>query len=439
MKSINYIELAQVSKAERAALMLRTENDLSTYEDAVRPIIDDVKSRGDVALVHYASKFENASIDLNSLRVSAEEFEQAFELVEPKVIEAIKYGIENIRTFHAAQKPLQYWMKEVRPGAFAGERVTPIDTIALYVPRGKGSFPSTVMMLCVPAVVAEVPNAYILTPAGPDGKVDPGTLVAARLSGIEVVFKAGGAQAVAAAAYGTNLIPKADKILGPGSPWVMAAKRALVTHLDPGIPAGPSESIVFADESADARLAALDLLIEAEHGPDSSAYLVTTSAKIASDAIEWVNRFWEKMSPKRVDFSKTVLCGPRGGVLLAESVQSAMDFINDYAPEHLEILGAEPFEYLGQVRNAGEILLGHSTPMSIANFVLGPNAVLPTSFGAKTVSALSVHDFMKRSSVGYVTSKAYPAMAAMGRELALYEGFDAHALALSPTRFDPQA
>lgn len=437
MKSINLIELSKLSPQQRKSLMLRTESDLSTYANAVLPIIEDVRNRGDAALVHYAAQFEGAAIGLDSIRVSPAEFDAAFAMLDPKVVAAIEYGIENIRSFHTAQKPVQYWMKELRPGAFAGERITPVDTVALYVPRGKGSFPSTVMMLCVPAVVAQVPTAYILTPAGPDGRVDAATLVAARLAGIETIFKVGGSQAVAAAAFGTSTIPKADKILGPGSPWVMAAKRALVDHLDPGIPAGPSESIVFADASADARLAALDVLIEAEHGPDSSAFLVTTSRAIAAAAIDWIAHFWNEMSARRVEFSATVLTGPRGGVLLADSVPSAMDFINDYAPEHLEILGAEPFGYLHQIRNAGEILLGHATPMSIANFVLGPNAVLPTSFGAKTVSALSVHDFIKRTSIGYVTTKAFPPMAAMGRELAIYEGFDAHALALAPQRFDP--
>ena len=325
-------------------------------------------------------------------------------------------------------------MKEIRPGAFAGDRYTPIRSVALYVPRGKGSFPSVTMMTSVPAVVAEVPELAIFTPPAPDGGVDAATLVAARLAGVDTVYKVGGAQAVAAAAYGTETVRPALKIVGPGSPWVVAAKRLLAGVIDPGLPAGPSEAIIFADETVHGGLAALDLLIEAEHGPDSSAWLVTHSPRVVEEALAAFDEHWAAMTEQRVAFSQAVLGGRFGGILLTRSAEESIDFINDYAPEHLEILSRDPFAYLGRITEAAEILMGPHTPVAIGNFALGPNAVLPTSRGARTWGPLSVHDFVKRSSIGYVTGQAYPELAANAALLAQYEGFPAHANAVGPTR-----
>jgi histidinol dehydrogenase len=274
----------------------------------------------------------------------------------------------------------------------------------------------------------------VLTPCGPDGGVDGATLVAARLAGVERVFKCGGAAAAAAAAYGTQSVPKAVKIVGPGSPFHVAAKRLLADVIDPGIPAGPSESIVLADETADGWLAGLDLIVESEHGPDSSAFLVTPSRAVAEAAVAAIPEHWRRMGAERVGYSAAVLGGPRGGVLLTPDIESAYAFVNDYAPEHLEILGREPFAHMGHIRNAGEILLGPHTPFTLGNFVLGPNAVLPTSGAARTVSPLSVLDYMKRSSVGYVTEAGYPDLAIQAERLARYEGFDGHANAVSDWR-----
>jgi histidinol dehydrogenase len=326
------------------------------------------------------------------------------------------------------------WLKEIRPGAFAGDRFLPIDSVALYVPRGKGSFPSVTMMTSVPGTVAGVPNLFIVTPPGPGGKVDAATLVAARIAGVETVYKVGGAQAVAAVALGTETVKKAQKIVGPGSPWVVAAKRLLASEIDPGLPAGPSESIILADETVSGGLAAMDLLIEAEHGPDSSAWLVTCSERVASEALEALPELWAQMDDQRAGFSQSVLTGVAGGIIIAESMGDACAFVNEYAPEHLEILSTRPFEYLGEITNAAEILLGTHTPVSIANFALGPNAVLPTSKGAQTYGPLSVSDFMRRSSIGYVTAKGYPDLAQRARTLADYEGFSSHALAVSDLR-----
>jgi histidinol dehydrogenase len=417
-----------------AELLQRTEADLSGYADRVRAIVDEVKAHGDASLEKFARDFDKVSVGSFSLRAQQQEFETAFNSVSADVVAAIRYAADNIRRFHEVQKPQPLSLEEIRPGAIAGDRFVPIDSVACYVPRGKGSFPSVLMMTAIPAVVAGVPKIAIITPPGPDGCVDPGTLVAARIVGVSEVYKCGGAQGVAAVAFGTETVPQCDKIVGPGSPWVVAAKRLLRDVIDPGVPAGPSECLVLADESADGRLAALDLIIESEHGPDSSAYLVTDSAQVAQAAANELPRLWRGMSSQRAEFSQTVLCGPRGGILLVKDLATAIDFVNDYAPEHLEVMTRDPMEVLGKIRHAGEVLLGAYTPVTLGNFVLGPNAVLPTGRSARTASPLSVHDFMKRSSVGYVTESGYPELAHHAQILARYEGFDGHANAVSEIR-----
>lgn len=430
----NFHDLAVLSAAERAKLLARTEADLTTYLDKARPIVEAVRREGDAALARFARELDKADISADRIAVTEAEFDAAFDEVEPDVIDAIKFAIANIRAFHEEQRPEPMWLKEVRPGAFAGDRWHPIPSVALYVPRGKGAFPSVTMMTSVPAVVAGVPEISILTPPTPQGTADAATLVAARLAGINTVYKCGGAQAVAAAAFGTETVRKAVKIMGPGSPWVVAAKRLLADIIDTGTPAGPSESLILADHTADGRIAALDLLIEAEHGPDSSAFLVTDSRKVAEDAMAALPGHWTRMSEQRVEFSRTVLTGPRGGVVLAPSMEEAYRFVNDYAPEHLEILSSDPFRHLGHITNAAEVLMGPHTPISLGNFVLGPNCVLPTGGWARSFGPLSVTDFMKRSSVGYVTAPAYPELARHARRLAEYEGFSSHANAVSEIR-----
>ena len=435
MSDINVQKLAGLDEAARAALVRRSESDLSFFLEKVQPIIDAVKNEGDAALVRYGRDFDKAvSLTAETLQVSEAEFDEAFGLVDDKVIEAIRFGIGNIKNFHEEQAPEPMWLKEVRPGAFAGDRYLPINSVALYVPRGKGSFPSVTMMTAVPGVVAKVPNLAIFTPPGPDGKVDAATLVAARIAGVETVYKCGGAQAVAAAAYGTETVKKAHKIVGPGSPWVVAAKRLLAGIIDPGLPAGPSECVILADDTVSGRLAAMDLLIEAEHGPDSSAWLVTPSERVVEEALAAIPELWGKMTEQRVEFSRTVLTGQSGGIVLAKDMDDACAFVNEYAPEHLEIMSTKPFNYLGEITEASEILLGTHTPVSIANFALGPNAVLPTSKGANTYGPLSVSDFVRRSSIGYVTEKGYPEMANAAKTLAEYEGFSSHANAVSDLR-----
>jgi histidinol dehydrogenase len=430
MQTVTFRDLRQTSPLP-PELLLRTEADLSGYLGAVQKIVDEVRRNGDASLIRYAREFDHVVPLTFDLKVTAAEFAAAEAAIEPEVLAAIRFAAHNIQRFHAAQKPPPIAWMEVHPGAFAGDRATPIESVACYVPRGKGAFPSVVMMTAIPAVVAEVPSLCIITPPGPDGRVDAGTLVAARIAGVEQVYKCGGAQGVAAVAFGTHTVPRCDKIVGPGSPWVVAAKRLLRDVIDPGVPAGPSECIILADDSCNAHTAALDLIIESEHGPDSSAYLVTPCETLARAVAGQLPRLWADMTPHRAEFSRAVLCGQRGGILLVRDLDAAIAFVNDYAPEHLEVMTRGPMGLLDRIRNAGEILLGAHTPVTLGNFVLGPNAVLPTNRTARTYSPLSVHDFMKRTSVGYVTPDGFAELARHATVLARYEGFDGHARALS--------
>jgi histidinol dehydrogenase len=416
------------------ALLARTEQDLGSYTEQVRPILEAVRSEGDRALLRLARTLDGVSVPEMGLRVVAAEFDAALAQMSPAVVRSLEHAIDNIRRFHEAQMPEQLWLKEVEPGIWAGDRHTPIESMACYVPRGKGSFPSVVNMTAIPGVVAGVPRLIIVTPPGPDGSVDAGTLVAAQLIGVTEIYKVGGAQAVAAVAYGTETVPRCLKIVGPGSPWVVAAKRLLSDVIDPGVPAGPSEAIILADDAANPDLAALDLIIESEHGPDSSAFLVTSSARVATGAAAALQRYWAEMEPRRASFSRSVLTGPHGGIVLTRDFEAAIEFANAYAPEHMEVLARDPMSVLGLIRNAGEILLGPSSPITLGNYLLGPNAVLPTGGRARTASPLSVFDYLKRSSVAYVTPAGYARVAEDAHRLATYEGFDGHARAVSPMR-----
>lgn len=432
--AISFHNLSKMTRTARDQLLKRSEQDLSEFEEKVKPIVHAVRHEGDQAVARFARQFDKAPVEADSIAATEADFARAEKTLDPKVREALDFMATSIRRFHEDQKPEEMWFHEIRPGVFAGDRTTAIPSVACYIPRGKGAFPSSVLMQAIPAHVAGVKEICIITPPGPDGHIDDATLVAARMAGVSRVFKAGGAQGIAAVAYGTATIPKCSKVVGPGSPWVGAAKR-LVSHLiDVGTPAGPSELIVLADDTADGRLAGLDLIIESEHGPDSSAFLVTWSRKVAEDALQAIPEFWKQMGEQRVSYSSTVLGGAMGGIVLARDEAEAIAFCNDYAPEHLGVHSEEPFQYLGRLENAGEILLGRHTPPTLGNFVIGVNHVLPTSGWAKTGSPLTVHDFMKRTSVAYVTGKGYPELAKHAEVIATYEGFDGHANAVSETR-----
>lgn len=427
-------DFASMSVADQQSLMQRSEENLEPFINGAKPIIEAVMNEGDEALARYANEFDKADVQPDAIAATAADFDHAFNALGDNMINVLEYAAENIRAFQQEQMPGEMWMKEIRPGVLVGERYSPIDSVACYSPRGKGSFPSVTLMTAIPAVVAGVPQPIILTPPGPDGRVDAATLVAARIAGVEQVYKCGGVQAVAAAAYGTQTVPRCRKIVGPGSPWLVAAKRLLAGVIDPGMPAGPSETIVMADPSANPLIAALDLIIESEHGSDSSAFLVTWDRTLAEKVIAAVPSYWKTMSDTLAGYSSDVLSGSSGGVVLVENAQAAYDFINEYAPEHCQVLSKEPFEHLSHIRNASEVLLGEHAAGSIANYMMGPNCVLPTSAAAHTYSPLGVHDFMKSSSVGHLTKKGYDELAPKVYDFANYEGFDAHANAVSEIR-----
>lgn len=426
---IQYFVYNELPQEKRAKIMRRAEKDIRDLFPLAQEVIDRVRSEGDAGVVHYAQKFDAENFTASLLKATPEDFADARASLEPAIVEAIEAAHTNIQRFHEEQMPESMWFTELQPGVMAGEKVTPIASVGLYVPRGKGAFPSVMLMLATPAKVAGVERIVVVSPPAPTGKADAATLVAAEVCGISEVYVVGGIQAVAALAYGTETIPKVDKIIGPGSSYVSAAKRLLFGVVDVGLPAGPSESIILTDENVDPRLAALDLLVEAEHGRDSAAILVTHSEEVARKVLEILPEYIEELPAWRQDFVKNVMAN-YGGVMLTESLEQSIQFVNDYAPEHLEVLVDEPFIALNKIKNAGEILLGAMTPIPTANYCLGLNAILPTGGFARSFSSVSVWDFLKRSGVGYLSREGYERLQGITATLADYEGFPAHAMAI---------
>ena len=426
---IQFRELARLSNAERSRLLRRAETDIRSLLPQVQEVVDRVRAEGDAALVDYTRRWDCTEFDSSLLRATKQDFVTARSKVSSEVIAAIEAAHANILSFHRKQMPEEMWFSELQPGVMAGEKVTPVASAGLYVPRGKGAFPSVMLMLATPALVAGVPRLVVVTPPAPDGRADAGTLVAAEICGVDEVYVVGGSQAVAALACGTETVTRVDKIIGPGNQFVSAAKRLLYGEVDVGLPAGPSEAIILCDEHADARMAALDLLVEAEHGPDSAALLVTHSRSLASEVHELLPAIIAELPQWRSGFVSAVLA-QYGGILLTESLADSITFVNEYAPEHLELLTAEPFVTLNRIQNAGEILLGPLTPIPLANYCLGLNAILPTGGFARSYSSVSVWDFLKRSGIGYLSREGYERLQGVATTLADYEGFPAHALAL---------
>ncbi len=424
------LHLANLSPAGRDALMARHAPDMARHVERARPIVEAVRDEGDQALVRFAEEFDGVLMSREQLKVARQDFDRARQDVPDDVVEAIAMAADHIRFVHERQRPATLDMVEVRPGVMAGDRHVPIDSVACYVPRGKGAFPSVALMTAIPAIVAGVRNVVIVTPPGPGGRCDPATLLAARAAGVEDVCLAGGAQAVAAVAFGTDTVPRCVRIVGPGSPWVGAAMTLCAEYIEPGPPAGPSEAVVFADDTADVARVALDLLIEAEHGDDSTVFLVTWNDKFAEAVADAVSGHLEALSRERRRYACAAL-GANGGLVVARDAGDALDFVNAFAPEHLQIASRRPRAWLDAISNAGEILLGQDAPFSMANYMIGVNAVLPTGGKAASRSALGVMDFLKRQSVAELTPAGHDALAPATRILADYEGFDAHALAIT--------
>ena len=425
----NIYELGKMTKEQYDFVMKRAELDITEQMKIAKEVSDDIRDRGDEAVLEYTAKFDRVQLTADEMKVTEEEIEAGYKRLDKETREAIEYAYKNIYDFHEKQLPEEMWFTMVDNGLMVGEKTTPIVDVCLYVPHGKGSFPSVLCMLGIPAVVAKVPRIVVVTPPNEKGEVDDAILCAAKIIGIKEIYKVGGIQAVAAVAYGTETIPKCHKIIGPGNSYATAAKRVLANCIDAGLPAGPSEIIVLADEKADPEKVARDWMIEAEHGPDSAALLVTHSRELVDKVIPIMNAQLEKLSERRRNWIETNFT-TYGGVILTNSLEESIQFVNDYAPEHMEVMTEKPFDVLPLINNAGEILLGEYTPVTLCNFVLGPNAILPTGGFAKTYSSVSVMDFLKRSSIGYASKEGFENVRDHAYRFATVEGFETHALAV---------
>lgn len=376
-------------------LLKRSPSSYGEFESRVNDIIQNVREKRDEAIFEYTLKFDGATIDQDNIRVTEEEIKEAYEQVDPKLLDVIRKALVNIRDYHTKQK--QYsWFDSDESGIILGQKVTPLKTVGVYVPGGKAVYPSSVLMNVIPAKVAGVSNIIMTTPCGKDGKVYPSTLVAAKEAGVDAIYKVGGAQAIAALAFGTESIPKVDKIVGPGNIYVALAKKAVFGYVSIDSIAGPSEIMVLADETANPRFVAADLLSQAEHDEMASAILVTTSETLAEQVSVEVDKFVATLSRKEI-IQKSL--DNYGYILVADTMQDAIDTVNEIASEHLELVTKNPFETMTKIRNAGAIFIGEYSSEPLGDYFAGPNHVLPTNGTAKFFSPLSVDDFIKKSSI----------------------------------------
>ena len=376
-------------------LLKRSPNSYGEFESRVNDIIQNVREKRDEAVFEYTLKFDGATIDQDNIRVTEEEIKEAYEQVDPKLLDVIRKALVNIRDYHAKQK--QYsWFDSDESGIILGQKVTPLKTVGVYVPGGKAVYPSSVLMNVIPAKVAGVSNIIMTTPCGKDGKVYPSTLVAAKEAGVDAIYKVGGAQAIAALAFGTESIPKVDKIVGPGNIYVALAKKAVFGYVSIDSIAGPREIMVLADETANPRCVAADLLSQAEHDEMASAILVTTSETLAEQVSVEVDKFVATLSRKEI-IQKSL--DNYGYILVADTMQDAIDTVNEIASEHLELVTKNPFETMTKIRNAGAIFIGEYSSEPLGDYFAGPNHVLPTNGTAKFFSPLGVDDFIKKSSI----------------------------------------
>ena len=402
-------------------LLKRSTNDYGEYEKVVAEIIEQVKSRKEEAIFEYSRKFDKCELTKETFEVTRAEIEEAYTQIDAHFIEVMKASAANIRAYHEKQKR-NSWFDAKEDGTILGQKITPMHSVGVYVPGGKAAYPSTTLMNVVPAKVAGVPNIIMTTPAGADGKVNAATLVAADIAGVDRIFKVGGAQAIAALAYGTDMIPKVDKIVGPGNIFVALAKRAVYGHVSIDSIAGPSEILVLADETATPRYVAADLLSQAEH--DEMAILITTSAELAQKVSDEIDGFLTQLS-RRAIIEKSL--ENYGYILVASDMNTAIEAVNEIASEHLEILTANPFDTMTRVRNAGAIFLGEYSSEPLGDYYAGSNHVLPTNGTAKFFSPLNVDDYVKKSSI---ISYSREALEKVHEDIELFaqkEGLTAHA------------
>lgn len=412
-------------------LLKRSPSNFGSYADTVEKIVNDVRDRGDEALFGYTKQFDKADINAGNVLVTKEEIEYAYTQVDEKLIEVIRKAKENIRTYHEKQR--QYsWFDSDPKGIMLGQKVTALESVGVYVPGGKAVYPSSVLMNIMPAKVAGVKNIIMTTPCNSEGEVYATTLVAANEAGATAIYKAGGAQAIAALAYGTESIPKVDKIVGPGNIFVALAKRAVYGHVSIDSIAGPSEILVIADETANPRYVAADLLSQAEHDEMASAILITTSKELAEKVSAQVDEFIKVLSRKEI-IRKSI--DTYGYILLADNMADAVEAANAIASEHLEIVTANPFDVMTRIKNAGAIFIGEYSSEPLGDYFAGPNHVLPTNGTAKFFSPLSVDDFIKKSSIIYYSREALEEVHEYIESFAKSEQLTAHANSIA-VRFE---
>lgn len=404
-------------------LLKRSPGHYGQYESVVNEIINRVKTGGDQALFDYTLKFDKYELTPENIRVTKGEIEEAYKQIDPELVQVIRKSAENIRSFHAKQLRTS-WFDAKEDGTILGMKITPIARAGVYVPGGKAAYPSSLLMNVIPARVAGVREIIMTTPPGADGRISPGTLVAADIAGVDAIYKVGGAQAVAALAFGTESVPRVDKITGPGNIFVALAKKAVYGYVGIDSVAGPSEILVLADETANARYVAADLLSQAEHDELASAILITTSRELAVKVSEEVERFVSRLSRREI-IQKSL--DNYGYILVAASLQEALEAVNEIASEHLEILTADPFQVMTKVRNAGAIFLGEYASEPLGDYFAGPNHILPTNGTARFFSPLNVDDFCKKTSVISYSREALQKVHKDIEAFAESEGLTAHA------------
>lgn len=418
------IELNQETKDSLLEnLLKRSPSNYGQYEQTVNEIIADVRARKDQALFEYTSRFDKCELTKETIKVTEEEIEEAYAAISPEFIEVMKKSAHNIRSFHEKQLHSS-WIIPKDDGTILGQKILPIAISGVYVPGGKAAYPSSVLMNVLPAKVAGVSRIIMTTPPGANGKVNPGTLVAAHIAGVDEIYKAGGAQAIAAMAFGTESIPRVDKITGPGNIFVALAKKACFGYVSIDSIAGPSEILVLADETANPRYVAADLLSQAEHDEMASAILITTSMELAKKVSEQVAAFTEKLERKEI-IQKSL--DHYGYILVAENMDQAIETANEIASEHLEILTRDPYEVMTKIKNAGAIFLGEYSSEPLGDYFAGPNHILPTNGTARFFSPLNVDDFMKKTSI---ISYSRQALEKVHKDIELFaqkEGLTAHA------------
>ena len=412
-------------------LLKRSPNNYGNYEAAVAEILNKVRTEGDSALFAYTREFDKTEITKETIQVTEEEIREAYDAVDPALVDVIRKALVNIRNYHERQKQ-NSWFTSSEEGTMLGQKVTPLQRVGVYVPGGKAVYPSSVLMNIVPAKVAGVNRIVMTTPPGKDGKVNPSTLVAAREAGADEIYKAGGAQAVGALAYGTESIPKVDKIVGPGNIFVALAKKAVYGHVSIDSIAGPSEILILADDSADPRFVAADLLSQAEHDELASAILITTSRELAEKVSYEVDEFVKVLSRREI-IRKSL--DNFGYIMIAENMDEAIEAANAIASEHMEIVTKNPFEVMMKVRNAGAIFIGEYSSEPLGDYFAGPNHVLPTNGTAKFFSPLSVDDFVKKSSIVYYSREALKKIHKDIEQFASSEQLTAHANSIA-VRFE---